>query len=101
MASGVSSKRKKKVSERGELLWRILVLIVSGIILGVWRALVIVLAIVNFFIVLFSEERDKGIADFCEYWNSEIYRFARYLTFETNERPFPFSGLKKLGKFEK
>lgn len=91
----------KKVSERGEAWMRILVGIVSGIILSVWKTLVIVLAVVNWFVVIFSGKRDKGLADFCEYWNSETYRFIRYLTFETNERPFPFSGMVKLGKFER
>jgi hypothetical protein len=90
-----------KGSERSELWWRLLVAIVSGIILGVWKCLVILLAIVNVFIVLFKNKRNSGIAEFCEYWNSEAYRFARYLTFETNVRPFPFNDLKKLGKFEK
>jgi len=90
-----------KKSERGELLWRILVAIISGVILGVWKMLVVVLSIVNWFVVLFSGKRDRGLAEFCEYWNSEVYRFTRYLTFETNERPFPFTNMKKLGKFEK
>ena len=89
-----------KKGERKELLWRIFVAIVSGIILGVWRYLVGVLALINFFIVLFSGRRNKEMADFCEYWNSEAYRYTRYLTFETNERPFPFTSMKRLGKFE-
>jgi len=91
----------KKVSERKELLWRILVAIVSGIILGIWRAFVQILFIVNFVIVLFTGGRNKEIANLCEIWNSEIYRFIRYLNFVTNERPFPFTSLKTLGKFEK
>ncbi|MBU2576617.1 MAG: DUF4389 domain-containing protein [Nanoarchaeota archaeon] len=90
-----------KVSERKELLWRILVFIVSGIILGVWRAFIQILFVVNFVIVLFTGKRNKEIANLCEIWNSEAYRFMRYLTFETNERPFPFTNLKTLGKFEK
>jgi hypothetical protein len=91
----------KKGVEKKELLWRILILIVSGIILSVWRYLIVVLAVLHFIMVLFSGKRDKSLADFCEYWNSEIYRFIRYLTFGTNERPFPFNPLNKLGKFEK
>ena len=90
-----------KKSERVELLWRILVAIVSGVILGIWKALVSILFVVNFLIVLFSGKRSRDIANFCEIWNSEIYRFIRYMTFETNERPFPFTELKTLGKFEK
>lgn len=90
-----------KGSERHELWWRLLVAIVSGIILGVWKCLVAVLVIVNVFIVLFKNKKNGDIADFCEYWNSQIYLFSRYITFESEERPFPFNKLKKLGKFEK
>jgi hypothetical protein len=91
----------KKVSERKELLWRILVCIVSGIILGIWKGLIQILFVVHFLIVLFSGKRNKGIANFCEIWNSEAYRFLKYINFVTNERPFPFTGLNTLSKFEK
>lgn len=93
--------KNKKDSERIEILWRILVLIVTGTILWVWAYLIGVLAIVHLFIVLFSGKRNKDLAEFCEYWSSETYRFYKYITFTTNERPFPFNVLKKIGKFEK
>lgn len=99
MAKKKQNKKQNK-SERIELLWRILVGIITGIILGIWRYLILVVAIVNFFIVLFTGSRDKKLADFCEIWNSETYRYIRYLTFETNERPFPFTDLKTIGKFK-
>jgi len=92
---------KKKGSERMELLWRILICIVSGIILGIWKVLVSVLFVLNFLIVLFSNKRNKDIADFADYWSSEMYRFLRYINFATNERPFPFTNLKRILKFEK
>lgn len=90
-----------KFSERKEAWFRILVLIVSGIILGVWKALIFLLAIVNWFIVIFSGKRNKELADFCEYWNTEIYKFIRYITFISNKRPFPFSSMERISKFEK
>jgi len=91
---------KRKVSERGELLWRILVCIVSGIILGIWKWLVAVLFVIQFIIVLFVNKRNKDVADFCDVWNSELYRFLRYINFATNERPFPFTGLRRVEKFK-
>ena len=91
----------KKINEREELVWRLVVGIVSGIILGVWKFLIIVLAIIHWFKVLITEKRDKGLAEFCEYWNSELYRYTRYMTFQTNEQPFPFTEMKRLGKFER
>ena len=100
--------RKSQTSERKELLWRILVGIVTGIILEVWGYLIIVLGVVHFLIVLFSGKREQGIAfllryafiGFSEYWNTETYRYLRYLTFVTNERPFPFTPMQKISTFE-
>lgn len=90
-----------KLSERKEGWFRIIVGIVSGIILGVWKMLTTILAIVNWFIVIFSGKRNKELADFCEYWNTEIYKFIRYITFVSNKRPFPFSNMERISKFEK
>ncbi len=89
------------MSERKEAWFRIIVLIVSGIILMVWRYLIFALAIVNWLIVVFSGKRNKGLAGFSEYWNTEFYKFTKYLTFVTNKRPFPFSSMQRLSRFEK
>jgi len=87
--------------ERKESLMRIVVLIVSGIILAFWAALVKILILVNFFIALFSNKRNRGVAEFCEYWNTEFYRFSRYISFVTNERPFPFTSMSdRISKFK-
>ena len=91
----------KKTSERKQLLWRLLVAIVSGIILGVWQMLIGVLVIVQVFIVLFKNKKNKNVAEFCEYWNTEYYIFSKYLTFVSDEKPFPFNDLKRLSKVEK
>jgi len=95
----MAKKKKKGMSERKEAWFRIIVMIVSGIILAIWKALVQLLAIINWLITVFSGKRNKELADFCEYWNTEMYKFVRYLTFVTNERPFPFSSMERLSKF--
>ena len=89
----------RKLSERKEAWFRIIVAIVSGIILKIWAVLVLILAIVNWFIVLFGAKRNRELAMFSEYWNTEFYKFARYLTFVSNKRPFPFSSLERMSKF--
>jgi hypothetical protein len=91
----------KKFSERKEAWFRILVAIVSGIVIYFWRILIGVLAIVNWLIVVFSGKRNQGIAEFSEYFNTELYRFTRYLTFVSNERPFPFTEMQRISKFKK
>lgn len=88
-----------KNSERKEAWFRIIVVIVSGIILGVLKTLVAILAIINWLITIFSGKRNKEIAEFCEYWNTETYKFLRYLTFVSNKRPFPFSEIERMSKF--
>lgn len=92
---------KQKFTERGEALFRIVVLIVSGIILAIWRYLVFVLMIINWILTLIENKRNKELAIFCEYWNTETYKFVRYMTFVSNKRPFPFTNMERISKFEK
>ena len=89
------------MSERKEGWFRIIVAIVTGIILSVWKILVVVLGVVNWFIVIFSGKRNKELAMFCESWNTELYKFTRYLTVVTNRKPFPFTNMERMSKFEK
>ena len=89
------------MGERSEVFMRIVVGIVSGIILGVWRYFIIVLFIVNWFYTLFAGKRLEELAELSEVWNSQWYVFQRYLIFVTNKRPFPFSKLEKsMSKFD-
>ena len=88
------------MSERKEAWFRIIVIIVSGIILGIWRGLIQILSFIKWLIVIFSGKRNKSIAEFCEYWNTQTYKFVKYTTFVTNKRPFPFSKLDKISKFD-
>ena len=81
------------MSERKEGWMRIPVLIVSGIILDIWFALVQILAIVHWFIVIIGGKRNKKLAEFCHIWTSQFYVFIKYMTFLTNEKPFPFTSL--------
>jgi hypothetical protein len=81
---------------------RILVGIVSGIILGVWRYFILVICIFNWIYTLFSNKKIQEIAELSEIWNTQTYIFLRYMTLMSNARPFPFTNLtKNLSKFEK
>lgn len=91
----------KKFTERQEGWFRIFVAIVSGIILEVWSYLIVILAVVNWLITVVTGKRSSEMAMLCEYWNTETYRYFRYLTSVSNERPFPFSDVKRIGKFSK
>jgi hypothetical protein len=90
----------KERRERKEAWFRIIVAIVSGFVLGMWAYLISVLALISWFIAVFTGRRNREIAEFCEYFNTERYKFCRYLTFVSNKRPFPFSSLERISKFE-
>lgn len=90
------------MNEKKEGWMRIVVGVVSGIILWAWNVLIKCLVILNWLITIFSGKRHKGMAEFCEVWNTQAYIFMRYMTFVTNERPFPFSDLEKnISKFKR
>ncbi len=94
-------KKVKKNKEKEEAWFRLIVLIVSGIIISLWSVPIKFLAVVNWFITVFSGKRNKDIAEFSEYFNTEVYKYIHYLTFMSNKRPFPFTKMEKLNKFEK
>jgi hypothetical protein len=88
-----------KKSERKEAWFRIIVLIVTGIILELWKGLMQIIFVIHWFIVVFTGKRSKDLAEFSEYFNTELYKFVRYITFVSNKRPFPFTNLEKMSKF--
>ena len=90
------------MGERLEILMRIIVGIVSGIILEVWMWFVGLITIFNWIYTLVVGKRNKEIAELSEIWNTQNYTYQRYLFLVTNERPFPFNKLtKSISKFDK
>lgn len=90
------------MGERLEVLMRVVVLIVTGIILGVWKFLVYLFILVNIIWTLISGKRIRELAELSEVWNTQVYVFTRYLLFLSNMRPFPFAPLaKSMSEFDK
>ena len=88
-------------AERKEAWMRIVVCIVSGIILGIWKGLVQILTVFHWLYVLIKGKRKKGLAEFCHIWNTQVFIFLKYMTFMTNKRPFPFTKLAaSMGKYK-
>lgn len=89
------------MGERLEVLMRIVVAIVTGIILAVWKILIQLFFIINFIWTLIAGKRIKELADLSEIWNTQWYVFIRYMNFVTNRRPFPFTPIaKSISKFK-
>lgn len=86
-------KGDREISEK--ILWRLLVFFISGIVLYVWTYATLIILIVNWFIVLFSGKKNNDLGIFVNYYALEITRFVKYTSFQTNEKPFPFTELKK------
>ena len=84
------------MSERKEAWMRIIVAVISGIILGLWKTLIIALAVFHWIYIIFSGKRSRTLAEFSNIWTTQLYNFIRYMTFTTNSRPFPFSDLAKV-----
>lgn len=87
--------------ERKEALMRIIVAIVTGVILYLWGYVIIFTTILNWLVALIVAKRSRGLAEFSEYWNTESYKFYRYMTGVSNVRPFPFSSIERISEFEK
>ena len=91
---------KKKKSERIEALMRIPVVIISGMILVLWRSLIYLLVIINFIYILISGRRLKELVEMGEFWNAQWHQFWTYIIFASNDIPFPFGNLRgRTGKF--
>ena len=65
-----------------------------------WTYVIFAFIVVNLVYTLIKGKRSKEIAELCETYNTQLYVFWRYMTFVSNERPFPFESLtKNLSKF--
>jgi len=74
----------------GETWLRLFFMLVMVFIYGVSRAVVGAVVLIQFFWVLFTGQTNEPLRDFGQSLAIYTYQIVRYLTFNTNERPFPF-----------
>lgn len=80
---------RNNIKERS--IWlRLLFMIIVGLLYGVSRAVVVAVVIVQFFWVLFTAQTNPRLQHFGESLATYTYQIVRYLTFNTERRPFPF-----------
>lgn len=77
------------MGERLELIIRIPLAIIYGIILGIWGLVVGIVAIVHWFYTLIRGKRHLGMAKFTNRYITYSLLVSRYLYLITNERPWP------------
>lgn len=70
--------------------WRLFFMIVVVILYGVSRIVVGAVVVLQFFWVLFTGETNKKLEELGQSLATYTYQVVLYLTFNTEERPFPF-----------
>ena len=84
------SKPVKENLKRGSTWLRLFFMFVVIILYSVSRVVVSVVVLLQFFWVLLTGETNKPLENFGQSLATYTYQVVRYLTFNTEERPFPF-----------
>ena len=77
------------MGERVEVILRIPLAIVYGIIVGVWGFIVAISFLIHWLYTLILGRRHLGIAKFTNRYLTYVYLVYRYMWLVTNERPWP------------
>lgn len=79
-------------SDREENIWkRLLFMVLFAILYGVTDIVLITVALVQFGFVAITDQRNEFLLDFSSGLTQYIYQIVRYLTFKSEDKPFPFS----------
>ena len=86
----MSSDLKENVSNTNT--WgRALFMILFGIIYSVAEVVLVAVIVIQFFFVLFTTEKNERLLGFGKELSTFIYQVFLFLTFNTEEKPFPFA----------
>jgi hypothetical protein len=80
---------KENLKKRSTWL-RLFFMFVMVLLYSVSRVVVSVVVLLQFFWVLFTSETNESLEDLGQSLATYTYQIIRYLTFNTEERPFPF-----------
>ncbi|MCX6746703.1 MAG: DUF4389 domain-containing protein [Candidatus Pacearchaeota archaeon] len=83
------------MGNKKEIWMRIPIFIVSGVILKVWGFFILIFALVQFILIFLEKKKEEEFSRMFNLFGEQLYCFIRYITFISEEKPFPFSGLKK------
>lgn len=76
---------------------RALFMILFGIIYSVAEVVIVAVVVIQFFIVLFSGETNGRLLRFGKELSQFIYQVFLYLTYNVEEKPFPFADWPSVG----
>lgn len=78
-------------SKDSQKIWlRLLFMVILVLLYGVSRVVVSAVVILQFFWVLFTESPNNRLCNLGQSLATYTYQIVRYLTFNTEDRPFPF-----------
>lgn len=88
---GAGAKRPLEENVKSRSTWlRLFFMVVIALLYGVSRIVVGAVVLIQFFWVLFTAETNPNLLRFGQQLATYTYQIVRYLTFNTEERPFPF-----------
>jgi Domain of unknown function (DUF4389) len=77
-------------------IWmRIPVFILSGMILYVGGFFVLIFSLVQLVLMLTEKKKEKEILNISSMFSNQVYCFFKYISFISEEKPFPFGEIKK------
>jgi hypothetical protein len=74
---------------------RIPIFIVSGAILYVWMFFTLIFSLVQLVLMLAEGRKEKEFVNFSSLFISQISCYFKYISFISEEKPFPWGKLKK------
>ena len=89
-APGAGNDVKEHLKSRGTWL-RLVFMLLFAVILYISKIVLFAVAILQFLSTLFTGDRNERLTDFGEKLGRFIYQVVRFLTFNTDDMPFPFA----------
>ncbi len=84
---------KLETNIRSKATWlRLLFMALYGVIISLTGMVGIVIVVFGFFWVLFTGEVNRELRQIGQSIGAYMYEIIRYLTFNTDDKPFPFGG---------
>jgi hypothetical protein len=83
------------MKSKRDIWMRIPVFIVSGAILYVWGFFVLIFSLVQLIFILTEKRKEKEFLNISSMFSNQVYCFFRYVSFISEEKPFPFEKIKK------
>ncbi len=87
---GAGNDVKEHLKSRGTWL-RLVFMVLFAVILYISKIVLFAVAMLQFLSTLFTGDRNERLTDFGENLGRFIYQVVRFLTFNTDDMPFPFA----------